>query len=118
MSERPSTKNDRVREIIVNGRKIWLVRFRHDLFLKKAFDSEAELQEALGADERASATVHVRKDPEAPWSMIEFLLNGEPLYTIYNGTSGKIGTNGTNDLSIANAAAERLNQRSHLNSSL
>lgn len=111
MNRAISVNDDRVREIAVNGRKVWIVRFKNDLFLKEAFDSEAELREALGADERASATVHFQADTETPWAVIEFLLNGEPLYTIYNSTREQFGTNGTKDRKLADEAAARLNQR-------
>lgn len=113
MTESPSIKDDRVLEMRVNDRPVWIVRFTSRLFLKQSFDSLAELQHALGADQSASKTVEVQPGKEGPWGVIEFLLNDEPLYAVYNAISGEIGTKGTHDRKLANDGADRLNQRLH-----
>lgn len=64
MNKTPSIKDNRVLEINVNDRTVWIARFTNSLFLKEAFDSLAELHEALGADQRASDTVAVARDED------------------------------------------------------
>lgn len=79
---------------------------------EQAFDNEAELLEALEVDDREAATVPVEKDPENPWTVIELLLNGEFVYAVFNGASGRISEKATHNRLLARAAADRLNQES------
>lgn len=111
MNGTPAVKDDRVLEIIVNRRKVWIVRFRNDLLLRNAIDSIAELHEALRADELALATVHVRVKPDAPWDVVELLLNRRRLYAVYDGAHGHIAEEGTYNRRTAQETADRLNQQ-------
>ncbi|TIR76345.1 MAG: hypothetical protein E5X15_18250 [Mesorhizobium sp.] len=108
MNKASSIKDHRVLPLDVDGQTVWIVRFKNDLFLKRAFDNEAELSEALGADDKA-ATVHVRTDPEAPWGVIEFLLNEEPLYAVYDSAKGNIVVEGSYNRQDAETTSDRLN---------
>ncbi|RWM14959.1 MAG: hypothetical protein EOR72_13855 [Mesorhizobium sp.] len=111
MNKAPFIKDHRVSEIDVNGRTVWIVRFTSRLFLKEAFDSLAELQVALGDDQRASKTVAILPNGERPWTVVEFLLKKERLYAVCNCSDDKVGDKGAFNRWEAEHAAESLNQQ-------
>ncbi|MDX8521471.1 hypothetical protein [Mesorhizobium dulcispinae] len=113
MKKAPSIKDDRVLPLDVDGQTVWIVRFKNDLFLKKAFDNEAELSEALGADDKAP--VGDRVEPPAQgnaWVTLEFDLGGKPVYAVCNSDEAKISEKGTYKRPLAEAWAKSLNRRS------
>lgn len=111
MNEVPSVTDDRVREIKVNERPVWVVRFKNKSLLKTAFDSLAELNEALGADQGTPETISVSEEDR--WVVVEFDLKGKPLYAVYNGSEGELSDEGSFQRWDIEQAAAYLNDDPH-----